>query len=711
MEQLIQRLKDGEMQLMEVPFPTLLPGHVLVKNHYSVISPGTEGKTVKDARLSYIGKAKARKEEVKKVIATAKTVGLMKTYNMVMNKLEAYSPLGYSCAGEIIAMADDVKGFQIGDHVACGGNTASHSEVIAAPVNLCVKLKKDTPLEEAAFTTIGAIAMQGIRQAELSLGESCLVIGLGIIGQISMQLLEAAGVNAIGIDIDQRQVDFSKGQGKSQVFNRNHPDLEEIIQEWSNGYGTDAVIITASTGSTDPVELAGRTCRKKGKVIIVGAVPTGFSRKNYFKKELDLRMSSSYGPGRYESNYEEKGLDYPIGFVRWTENRNMQAFADLVHKKALNLSALTSHEFDFKKAAEAYQLILDKEEVVGGILLKYDTTKELKSKVELKHESRQEPSDVKVGMIGAGSFAQNFLLPALKGKVELIGINTARPTSAKYIADKYGFTSCESDGEQLAQSSKINTVFIATRHNTHAEYVLQGLRNNKNVFVEKPLCMNEEDLTAIKKAYSENQSKLMVGFNRRFAPMTAEAKHFLGEELPKSITYRINAGQLPLDHWVHDPEVGGGRIIGEACHFIDLAQHFAGSLITSVSANALESSTQLMDNVSIQLGFENGSIASINYFSNGSKKLPKEYIEVHSGGKSVVIEDFKKITLAHDKLKVSKADQDKGYAEEIEQFTKSIKTGSEQPIPFEEICLSTLASFKAIESIQKNGEKIELDLN
>ncbi|MBL4710658.1 MAG: zinc-binding alcohol dehydrogenase, partial [Flavobacteriales bacterium] len=377
MEQLTQSLKDGNMQLMEVPFPALLPGYILVRNHYSIISPGTEGKTVKDARLSYLGKARARKEEVKKVITSAKTFGVMKTYNMVMNKLEAYSPLGYSCAGEVIALADDVTNFQIGDFVACGGNTAGHSEVVGIPSNLCVKVKKDISLKDAAFTTMGAIALQGVRQSELKLGESCLVIGLGIIGQLTMQLLDAAGIKAIGIDIDANQVQAAKIKETDLIFNRNHPDLENIIANETGGFGVDSVIITASTSSLDPIEFAGNVCRKKGKVIIVGAVPTGFSRKNYFKKELDLRMSSSYGPGRYESNYEEKGLDYPIGFVRWTENRNMQAFVELIGSNKIDLAPLVSHEFDFKDAPKAYQLILDKKEVIGGMVLKYDLEKEL----------------------------------------------------------------------------------------------------------------------------------------------------------------------------------------------------------------------------------------------------------------------------------------------------------------------------------------------
>jgi predicted dehydrogenase/threonine dehydrogenase-like Zn-dependent dehydrogenase len=707
MEQLIQRLKDGKMELMEVPFPSVLPGHLLIRNHFSVISPGTEGKTVKDARLSYLGKAKARQEEVKKVITTAKSHGVIKTYNMVMNKLEAYSPLGYSCAGEVIAMADDVSGFQIGDLVACGGNTAGHSEVVAVPKNLCARIPEGAPLKYAAFTTMGAIALQGIRQSELKLGESCLVIGLGIIGQLTVQLLNAAGVKPIGIDVDEEQVAMMKSSGAHFVYNRNRPDLEEIVKNHTNGFGVDSVIIAASTSSTDPVDLAGQLCRKKGKVVIVGAVPTGFSRKNYFKKELDLRMSSSYGPGRYESNYEEKGLDYPIGFVRWTENRNMEAFLQLIADQRLNLDALITHEFDFEKATDAYQLILEKSEVVGGVVLKYNIERPLKK--EVKSGRRAEKKDsVRIGLIGAGSFAQNFLLPALKGKAELIGVATARPTNSKYVADKYGFEFCANDASSLIQNEELNTIFIATRHNTHAQFVIEALKAGKNVYVEKPLCLTEEELTDIKRAYEESNGLLMVGYNRRFASFTGKALEFLGNDLPKSINYRINAGQLPSDHWVHDPEVGGGRIIGEACHFIDLVQHLTKSQIKSVSANQLRTNPNLNDNALISMELEDGSIANVSYFSNGSKAVAKEYLEIFCGAKTAIIDDFKKLTLAAKSAKYSKAEQDKGYSAEMVEFTKAIREGAACPIRFEEIYLSSLASIKVLESLRKGGEKVYL---
>ncbi len=434
MEQLTQNLKDGKMQLLEVPFPVLSSGQVLVRNHFSLISAGTEGKTVKDARLSYLGKARARKEEVKKVIDAAKTFGIMNTYKMVMNKLDSPSALGYSSAGEVIAVAHDVVDFRVGDRVACGGNSAVHSEVIAVPVNLCVKVSDNVSLHQACFTTLGSIALQGIRQADLRLGENCVVIGLGLVGQLTAQMLKASGVKTFGIDIDQRMVDLALANSIDAAYTRSRDDLEQLISEHTGGYGTDAVIITAGTDSLDPIDLAGALCRQKGKVIIVGAVPTGFKRPNYFKKELDLRMSCSYGPGRYDAEYEEGGVDYPYGYVRWTENRNMQAFVDLIATEKINLEKLITHTFDFSDAPKAYDLIMNKTEPFVGMVLKYDVSKQLKQKVEVT-ERKYVSGDVVVGLIGAGSFGQNFLLPALKNTdAKFSGVVTARPNNARNIA-------------------------------------------------------------------------------------------------------------------------------------------------------------------------------------------------------------------------------------------------------------------------------------
>ena len=708
MEQLTQNLKDGKMQLLEVPFPVLSSGQVLVRNHYSLISAGTEGKTVKDARLSYIGKARARKEEVKKVIDAAKTFGILNTYKMVMNKLDAPSSLGYSTAGEIIAVAPDVTEFRVGDLVACGGNSAVHAEVIAVPVNLCVKLNDKIALQHACFTTLGAIALQGIRQADLRLGENCAVIGLGLVGQLTVQMLKAGGIKTIGIDIDQRMVDLALHTDIDAAFTRNSEDLESSINNITNGYGTDAVLITAGTDSLDPVDLAGALCRKKGKVVIVGAVPTGFKRPNYFKKELDLRMSCSYGPGRYDTEYEEGGIDYPYGYVRWTENRNMAAFVDLIATGKINLTNLLTHTFDFKEAPAAYDLIMNKTEPFVGMILKYDINKPLQQKINLSNPSYTQ-SDVVAGMIGAGSFGQNFLLPALKNTpAKLSGIVTARPNNARNIADKNQFAFASGNAQDIFSNKDINTVFIATRHETHAGYVMQALQSGKNVFVEKPLCLTEEELVQIQHEFTKHNCRVMVGFNRRFAPMIQTIKKTFSSSNPIAINYRINAGVIPADHWVHDLKVGGGRIVGEACHFIDLCMFIAGSKLTTISAVALNDAQKLNDTVCFNLQFENGSTASVSYFSNGNKSINKEYLEVFGSGIVAVLDDFKTLTVSGKSEKKYNGNQDKGHQNEVKAFVESILQGKPAPIPFEETVLSTLATFRALQSIASNGERIIL---
>ncbi len=708
MKQLTQSLKDGAMQLLEVPYPALNPGHVLVRVHYSLISAGTEGKTVRDARLGYIGKARARREEVKKVIQTAKTLGWLSTYKMVMNKLDAPSALGYSCAGEIIAVADDVKDLRIGDKVACGGSGAVHAEVVSIPLNLCVKLDTRTDLRAAAFTTVGAIAMQGVRQADLRLGENCVVIGLGLVGQLTVQLLHAAGVKTIAVDIDPKQVERAKTAGVIAACRPDDPTLKDQVAFLSEGHGCDAVIIAASTSSLDPVELAGELCRRKGKVIIVGAVPTGFSRKNYYNKELDLRMSCSYGPGRYDAEYEEQGIDYPYAYVRWTENRNMQAFADLIAGRKIDLQPIISHEFAFGDATKAYDMILQKQESFAGILLKYETGTTIQKEVRtaLPESSGNEPS---IGFIGAGSFAQNMLLPNITGRAHFAAVCTARPNNAQYLAGKYGFALSTTDAQSLLQQAGLNTVFVATRHNTHFEYTLAALKAGKHVFVEKPLCMTEKELEEVSTLQAQTGKMVMVGFNRRFAPLIVQLKKQLNNSLPAAIHYRINAGVVPADHWTQDPTVGGGRIIGEVCHFIDLCRFIAGSPITSISGISMDSAAATEDTVEINMRFANGSIAGISYFANGSKDLSKEFIEVFQAGNSYQLDDFKTLNSfgkARNTAKLS--GQDKGHKAEVEAFLAAIKSGAACPIAYTEIHESMLATFRVIESIRSGGQAMQL---
>lgn len=691
------------MQILEVPFPVLAKGQVLVRNLYSVISAGTEGKTVSDARKGYIAKARSRQKEVKMVINMMKQEGIKKTYDVVMNKLEAPSSLGYSCSGEVIAVADDVIDLRPGDRVACGGGGAVHADVVAIHRNLCVKVPGNVDLRYAAFSTIAAIAIQGIRQADLRFGENCAVIGLGLIGLITLQVLKAAGIKAIGIDIDPSKIDTAKIVGADLAMVRDRQGIAGIIQDFTRGHGTDAVIITAGANSLDPVNFAGEICRKKGKVVVVGSVPTGFSRPNYYKKELDLRMSASYGPGRYDLEYEEKGRDYPIGYVRFTENRNMQTFVDLIADQRVNMDPLITHTFDLQDAPDAYDLILDRKEPVLGMLIRYDSQKELKKSVTFKKTPTGKSRSGNVGFIGAGNFAQNAVLPRLKGKCNFVGIVTSRGNNSRYVAEKYGFSYCSENPDKLLEDPDIGTVFILTRHNTHALYAARALLAGKNVFVEKPLAMNFEELSMVKDAWVQSGKQLMLGFNRRFSPLVENMKGQLEPTTKKSINIRINAGVIPPDHWVHDPEVGGGRIIGEVCHFIDLAGFIAGSRAVNIQAVALGDYPTLNDTVSVNIEYENGSIATVSYYSNGNNHVGKERIEVFSNGVVYLIDDFMKMEISSEtgvkKMKLKA--QDKGHSKQFMVMADVLSAESSFPISFDDIYHSSLLTLETIRSIKE----------
>ena len=708
MLQLTQNLKTGKMELSSVPTPTLGKGQILVQNCFSLISAGTEGGKVSTARKGYIGKAKEKPDQVKQVINTLKKEGVFSTYQKVMNKLDALSPLGYSTAGIVIEVGEGITSFMIGDNVACAGaDMANHAEVVSVPENMAVKIPENVSMADASFCTVGAIALQGIRQADLRLGENCVVIGLGLIGQLTIQMLKANGIKVVGIDINPEMVELARKSGADLAFTREDGELEQAINKLSMGYGVDAVIITAATSSSDPVELAGILCRPKGKVIIVGAVPTGFSREQYYKKELELRMATSYGPGRYNPNYEEKGLDYPIGYVRWTENRNMQAFLDMIQDKQINPEILTSHIFPFEKALDAYQMILDKTEPFVGILLEYSVNKDVEKEIEL-HSSFQnfKGSKVNIGFIGAGSFALNSLLPNIKS-ANMVAVSTNQGHSSRSVADKYNFQIATCDSDSIINNKEINTIFIATRHNLHAGYVLNSIKSGKNVFTEKPLCMSEEELEEITTAYREygrqkagEQIRIMVGFNRRFAPFIQYIKQLFTSGQPKAINYRINAGYIAPDSWIQDKDTGGGRIIGEVCHFVDLAMFIAGALPSRLFANAILDPHGLLDTLNISIGFRDGSIANISYFANGSKELKKERLEVFCNGTTAIVDDFKTLYLYSSKRKKNqKINQDKGHKEEVHRFIESIRNGRPSPIPFEEIYWSTKMSFDIIKSI------------
>jgi predicted dehydrogenase/threonine dehydrogenase-like Zn-dependent dehydrogenase len=701
MEQLTQQLKSGQMDVLEVPIPTMSSTQILVRNHYSVISAGTEGKTVSDARKGYIAKAKSRQKEVKMVVDMIKRQGVLETYKFVMNKLEAASPLGYSCSGEVIAVGDDIHDIKVGDYVACGGQGAYHADIVSVERNLSVKVPENVSLQEAAFATVASIAMQGVRQTDLKIGETVAIIGMGLIGELSMQFFNVSGVKTIAIDVNSAQVSSAQLHGASLALNRNQEGIEQIIGQYTNGNGVDAVLITAGTTSLDPIEFSGRITRKKGRVVVLGAVPTGFSRPEYYKKELELRMSCSYGPGRYDNNYEEKGIDYPLAYVRWTENRNMQAFIDLLSEGKIDIKSLITHNFEIENAADAYKMILDKSEPYIGITIEYDKDKIIEDEPIIINDRIFNSEDVNVAFIGAGHFAQGTLLPALSkiNYVNYVGVITGHGNTSKYVADKYGFHYCTDNARDIVSDKDANTVFVCTRHNLHAKYVIDAINAGKNVFVEKPLAMNMDELQAVKDAYVKSNVRVMVGFNRRFSPAVKKIKKMFLPIQVKAINIMVNAGAVPKDHWVHDPKVGGGRIVGEACHFIDLAMFLADSQIKSVYAKSLQDTSNLNDTVIISISFANGSIANISYYSNGNKNLPKEYIEVFCDGTVAQIDDFTKLVITGKTKKTYKFKQDKGHINEISAFCDSIKNGKEAPISFEECFEVMKATFDVINQL------------
>jgi polar amino acid transport system substrate-binding protein len=684
-----------------------------------LISAGTEGSTVKTARAGLIAKVRQRPQQARQVFEVLRRQGPVQTWRAVMKKLEAYSPLGYSSAGRVIEVGEGVTEFAVGDLAACAGaGYASHAEIVVVPVNLCVKLNEGADLRRAAYHTLGAIALQGIRQADLRLGETCAVIGLGLLGQLTGLMLRASGVRVVGIDVDQAPVSAAGGRSADLALRRDTPGIAEQIARFSGGLGVDAVIITAATSSLDPVNFAGEIARKRGRIIVVGAVPTGFDRDpHYYTKELDLRMSCSYGPGRYDPQYEEQGIDYPAAYVRWTERRNMEAFQRLLHEGRIDLDYLTTHELPLDEAPAAYDMILSRSEPFLGILIKYDTAKPVQTRT-IRTGPPQPVGTLGLAFIGAGSYAQSHLLPNLPAgdpQVVRYGVMTRSGTTSKRVAERFGFEFCTSNEADILGCKEINTVFIATRHDTHASYVLEALRAGKHVFVEKPLALTLDELESIRDFYTSNGSdarpggasplpSLMVGFNRRFAPLALELKRRLGAG-PRAMIYRVNAGAIPAAHWTQDPAIGGGRIIGEACHFVDLLSFLCGACPTRISASALPDPHGLCDTVSIQLDFADGSIGTIAYFANGGKSLEKEYIEVYCAGQTGILRDFRQLEI-HGSGKPEKKktlSQDKGQTAMIRAFLESLHQGGPAPIPLEDLLATTLATLAAEQSLRERA--------
>jgi len=693
----------------EVPLPSLSTGLVLVENRFSLISSGTERGTVKVAQASLLGKARQRPDLVAQVLRNLRKEGISATLKKVQTKLDSLKALGYSSSGVVMASMDKGGLFQPGDRVACAGQDyASHAEVVSVPQNLVARIPDNVSFEEAAFTTVGAIALQGVRQAEPRLGENVCVIGLGLLGQLTCQLLRANGCHVLGIDLSDRLVTLAQQHSADKAINRSQPEVFKICDSFTSGFGFDSIIITAAAPSNDPIELAAEISRKKGKVIVVGAVKMDIPRDpHFYRKELDLRMSCSYGPGRYDSKYEEDGQDYPLAYVRWTEQRNMDAFLSLIAKGLVNLKPLITHNFDINDSQKAFDIVIGKtQEPHIGILLRYpDNSTKTHSIVRLNSLAKGKNGVIQVGMIGAGSFAQSYLLPNIKtfGAV-MHTVSNARGITSKNVAQKFGFANSSSSQEDVLKSTEINTVFIATPHNSHASLASAALRAGKNVFVEKPLAIDDNGLNEVIAAKGESKGVLMVGFNRRFSSAARDIrKKVAAREEPLVMNFRVNAGVIPKDNWIQRLEIGGGRIIGEMCHFFDLMQFLSDSLPVKVSAESIQTTNDRYvnhDNIVVSIKFKNGSIGTLTYVSIGDDSMPKEMLEVFCGGLACVIRDFKNVHFFEKGKEVKSECDGKGHREEVNIFLKAVQTGNSDPISFESLIATTRLSFKVIESLQ-----------
>lgn len=701
MRQVIQYQKTGELFIDELPPPALRNGGVLVQNYFSLVSAGTERSSVATAQASMIGKAKRRPDLVKQVKENIKREGLRATWDKVRTRIDNYAQLGYSSAG--IVVDSSVAEFNPGDRVACAGlGYASHAELIFVPKNLVCRMPDHVGFDEAAFTTLGAIALQGVRQAEVRLGENVAVIGLGLLGLITVQLLKANGCRVIGLDISDHHFELARKLGCDDCLVSSMAALPCVVSS-TRGYGTDAVIITAATASSQPVELAIEMARKRSTIVIVGDVGMKIPRHPFYQKEIDFRISCSYGPGRYDGSYEERGIDYPAGYVRWTENRNMQAILDLIAAGELNVQALATHRFPIEDALRAYDLITGKaQEPYLGLLIQYPQH----VKKGLIRTAERKEAHIRVGFIGAGNFAQSFLLPPLKkSHAVLKGVLTATPVKAKSAAIKFGFEFCTGDVDELLADA--NTVFIVTRHDSHASFVRRALAAGCHVFVEKPLAVTLDELRDIQNLYAEKAAagqQLMVGFNRRYSQPFRDIKSFMRDvKEPLVISYRVNAGFLPKDHWTQAPGQGG-RLIGEGCHFIDCMAFLTGSNPVSVYAECIASNnTQVTqeDNLCIVVKFADGSVGTLLYVANGDKALPKEYCEVYGGGKCAVMDNFARAHFFADgQVRKKKYGGDKGHAEEVKAFIESLEGKGNRIIPFDSLVNTTLVTLKARESLK-----------
>ena len=705
MKQVLQNRKTGRPFVGEVPVPALQRGRVLVRTVASLISAGTERAAVELVSKGLVQEARQRPDLVKAVVAKVKNEGLLNTFASVRDKMAASQALGYSAAGIVAAVGEDVSEFQVGDRVACAGvGFASHAEVLSVPKNLCVHLPEGVSFESGAYGTLGAIALQGVRLAEPTLGESVVVIGLGLVGQLTVQLLKANGCRVFGLDLDAARVALALELGADKAAVSSEASAKEI-ETWTRGQGADAFLITAATDSNEPVELAARVSRLKGRVIVVGMTGMNIPRAPFFSRELKLVISMSYGPGRYDPEYEERGHDYPLPYVRWTEKRNIESFLELIGDKRINVERLTTHRFPIADADRAYQLISGElREPNLGVVLNYDPEAEVVRKVSLGAATPKPERSIVLGVIGAGGYVPAMLLPHFKTEgVEFRSIATASGISAHDVGKRFGFAYAVSSAEEVLDDAAVNLVVIGTRHDLHAELARKALERNKNVFVEKPLALNDEQLDAVMLAAGSSTARLMVGFNRRFSPLAQRAKEFFnGRETPLSLLYRVNAGRIPKEHWTQNADEGGGRIVGEVCHFIDLMQYLTGAPPVSAFAESISAKSSKIvdaDSVFITLRFADGSNGAIAYLSEGDKGLAKERLEIFGAGRVFVLDDFRRATLYKDgrEEQVTLKVQDKGQQAQVREICK----GEVAPISLDELAATTRTTFRVLDSLRE----------
>jgi predicted dehydrogenase/threonine dehydrogenase-like Zn-dependent dehydrogenase len=717
-KQLLQDLRTGKVELDEVPRPLVRAGHLLIATERSLISTGTERMLVEFGKAGWIDKARQQPDKVRQVFQKIRTDGVLPTAEAVIAKLDQPLPLGYCNCGTVLEVGEGVTGFAPGGRVVSNG---PHAELVCVPVNLCAKVPEGVSDDEAAFTVLSAVALQGIRLAAPTLGETYAVVGLGLIGLITAQLLRANGCRVIGIEIDSSREEVARLCGASVFVDSSTEDPVAAAMAATGGRGVDGVLITAATKSSEPVSQAAKMCRKRGRIVLIGVSGLELSRADFYEKELSFQVSCSYGPGRYDPEYEERGQDYPIGFVRWTEQRNFEAVLDLMASGRLDVRPLIGKTVALEKAPAVYE-DLSGEGSGLGILIEYPGGRHLDPALaESPRVPLPRPSSpvspagrVSVGFVGAGNFASSVLIPAFReAGARLVAIASEKGVTAAHAARKFGFESATADFEAVVSDPKVNTVVIATRHDAHARMAAAALRAGKHVFVEKPLALNEAQLEEVIRAYEEASAKgslhLMVGFNRRFAPHVVKIKSLIAGTIePKAFVMTVNAGAIPASHWTQDPEVGGGRIIGEGCHFVDLLRFLAGAPITDVQGRSVGGSPSdgiRDDKATITLSFADGSIGTIHYLANGDKGFPKERLEIFCGGRILVLDNFRRLTgygwkgFRGEKL----WRQDKGHAAEAAAFVSAVVKGDPPPIPFEDLIEVTRTTF-AIDGVLKQGK-------